>query len=311
MLKKKSVRWIGMAFILMMTLVLSACGQSQSDSDQQAMEMGGKEIEIPYTSDGSTARSLVIAEVLKEAGYDVITTPVPSSGPMYASVAQNSDAFHASGRFPDVDDSYMQKYGEDLTVYDEAHFIDDAPVGLAVPKYMSIDSIAKLDDEAEMAKEVNHQIQGTDPRNGVMKQTKAVLDDYDLDDWQLKEASDEEMLKALEEKYKKQEPIIITGWQPHWLFDTFEMKMLDDPNHAYGNEKKHVDLVFNKDFKEAHPAAYTIATRIAKDWDDKDEDALMKQIFVDKKNAEQVAQDYVDDHDRKVDDWISGVKDNQ
>lgn len=37
----------------------------------------------------------------------------------------------------------------------------------------------------------------------------------------------------------------------------------------------------------------------------------MKQIFIDKKNAEQVAQDYVDDHDRQVDDWISGVNSNK
>ncbi|XWK24033.1 hypothetical protein RAM58_00965 [Staphylococcus pseudintermedius] len=66
---------------------------------------------------------------------------------------------------------------------------------------MLIDSIAELDDEADMAKEVSHIIQGTNSRNSVMKQTKAVLEDYDLDEWQLEEASYEEMLKTLEEKY--------------------------------------------------------------------------------------------------------------
>jgi ABC-type proline/glycine betaine transport system substrate-binding protein len=35
------------------------------------------------------------------------------------------------------------------------------------------------------------------------------------------------------------------------------------PDNIYGNNNQHIDLVFNKDFKEAHPAAYTIATRMA------------------------------------------------
>lgn len=64
------------------------------------------------------------------------------------------------------------------------------------------------------------------------------------------------------------------------------MKMLDDPNNDYGNEKIHIDLVFYKDFKDEHLAAYTVATCIANDWDKKDEDDLKKQILIDQKNSE-------------------------
>ena len=46
--------------------------------------------------------------------------------------------------------------------------------------------------------------------------------------------------------------------------------MLKDPDNIYGNNNQHIDLVFNKDFK-AHPAAYTIATRMADDWSKSDE----------------------------------------
>ena len=52
--------------------------------------------------------------------------------------------------------------------------------------------------------------------------------------------------------------------------------MLKDPDKIYGNNKQHIDLVFNHNFKEKHPAAYDIATRMAKDWDRKDEDRLAK-----------------------------------
>ena len=40
--------------------------------------------------------------------------------------------------------------------------------------------------------------------------------------------------------------------------------MLDDPDKIYGSGKEH-NLVFNKNFKNNHPAAYKIATRIAND----------------------------------------------
>lgn len=54
--------------------------------------------------------------------------------------------------------------------------------------------------------------------------------------------------------------------------------MLKDPDNIYGNNNQHIDLVFNKDFKEAHPAAYTIATRMADDWSKSDEDKLAKNL---------------------------------
>ena len=42
-------------------------------------------------------------------------------------------------------------------------------------------------------------------------------------------------------------------------------------------------------------------------WDQKDEDRLAKNIFVKSKNPEQVAKDYVDNHDHNVDDWLKDI----
>lgn len=103
MLKRRSSKFLGLLATLALAIVLSACGNSGSgsgSSDDSQTSLGNKEIEIPYiASDNSTPRSLVIAEVLKKAGYDVTTTPVTASGPLYAAVSENSDSFHASGIF--------------------------------------------------------------------------------------------------------------------------------------------------------------------------------------------------------------------
>ena len=50
---------------------------------------------------------------------------------------------------------------------------------------------------------------------------------------------------------------------------------------------------------------------MAKDWKEDDEKDLAKKIFVDNKNPQQVAKDYVDDHDNKVDEWTKDIKNNK
>uniref|UniRef100_UPI0028D72C1E glycine betaine ABC transporter substrate-binding protein n=1 Tax=Staphylococcus hominis TaxID=1290 RepID=UPI0028D72C1E len=129
MLKRRSSKFLGLLATLALAIVLSACGNSgngSGSSDDSQTSLGNKEIEISYiASDNSTPRSLVIAGVLEEAGYDVTTTPVTASGPLYAAVSENSDSFHASGIFPTTDKSYYDKFKSKLTIYDDKHLIDN------------------------------------------------------------------------------------------------------------------------------------------------------------------------------------------
>ena len=68
--------------------------------------------------------------------------------------------------------------------------------------------------------------------------------------------------------------------EPSRFSKELDVKMLKDPDNIYGNNNQHIDLVFNKDFKEAHPNAYTIATRMADDWSKSDEDKLAKKSLL-------------------------------
>ena len=306
MFKTRGFKLLGLFATIALAIVLSACGNGGGSSSKDGnTSLGNKEIELPYiASDNSAPRTLVIAEVLKKAGYDVTTTPVQASGPLYASVAENADSFHASGIFPSTDKSYYNQYKSKLSVYDKKNLVDDVKVGLAVPKYeQNIDSIADLKDSKKFDKE----IQGTDARNGVMKQTKSELDEDNLDGYSLKESSDQDQFKAVQKAYKQQQPILFTAMDSSWFSKELGVKMLKDPDKIYGKEDQHINLVFNKEFKTNHPAAYTIATRMSDDWSKKDEDQLAKKIFKDQKNPEQVAKDYVDHNDNKVDEWLEGI----
>lgn len=320
MFKKSSFKILGLLATLALAIVLSACGNSGggSSSDENT-SLGKKDVNIPYiATDNSTPRSLVIAEVLKKAGYNVTTTPVQASGPLYASVSQDTDSFHASGIFPSTDKSYYNKFKSKLTVYDKKNLVDNVKVGLAVPKYeKNINSVSDLNstktksamssNNESFGKSVNWTIQGTDARNGVMKQTKSELDDGQLDKYSLNKSSDQDQFKAIQKAYKQQQPIVFTAMEPSWFSKELDIKMLKDPDKIYGKDDQHINLVFNKEFKDSHPAAYTVATRISDNWSKDDEEQLAEKIFKDNKNPEDVAKDYVDNHEEKVDKWLKGI----
>jgi len=307
---KRYLKPLGVISILALAVILTACSGDAQSKDKN-IELGEKDIEIPYSDAGSTVRSLVLSEVLEDVGYDVTLTQVQSDGSMYASISENKNAFHTSGWLPSTHREYFDKYGDDIEAYKSSDIIEKPSLSLAVPEYMDdIDSMADLKDNKKLGKSLNWTITGVDPRTGIMKKTdKAIEDnDYGLGDWKLDEGSEAEMISELMEKYEKQEPIIITGWTPHWIFNELDMKMLDDPNKIYAGEDDHINLVFNKKFADKHPAAYKIATRVAKDWEVKDENELMKKIFVENKNKEKVIEDYVDDHSNKVDKWKEDIE---
>ena len=217
MLNKRIFKYIALLSTLALVIVLSACGNSESSSSEKSKtELGDKTIEIPYiASDNSTPRSLVIAEVLKKAGYDVTTTPVPASGPLYAAVSTNEDAFHASGIFPETDKSYYEKFKDNLTLYDGKHLINNVKVGLAVPKYVqNINSIKDLKDDKDFGKSVDWTIQGTDNRNGVMQQTNDELDRDDLSKYSLNKSSDQEQFKKSKKRINSNNLFFSRQWNP-------------------------------------------------------------------------------------------------
>lgn len=303
---KKNFKVLSVAASLSVALILSACGDGSAANDDTPL--GGKDIEIPYTGDGSAARTLILAEVLDDAGYNVTKTPVESAGTLFASAAEDKDTFHASGWFPSTHQRYLDEYGDNLEVYDNEDILEDVSLSLAVPEYMDdVDSIEDLKDNDDLGDSVDWEITGIDPRTGIMKDTDKGIEDNDMEKWDLKEADDETMLSDLQESYQKQEPIIITAWKPHWIFNELDLKMLDDPDKIYGGDDEHINLVFNKQFKEEHPAAYTITARMAEDWTKKYEEDAMERIFVDGDKGDKVAEDFVDDHSQKVDKWQRGI----
>ncbi|MBD7966532.1 glycine betaine ABC transporter substrate-binding protein [Paenibacillus gallinarum] len=155
-----------------------------------------------------------------------------------------------------------------------------------------------------VGEEVNYQIVGIDPGAGIMTSTKQALEDYDLTDWTLVEGSSSAMTAMLEKALKNEEPIIITGWTPHWMFNKYDLKFLEDPLKSYG-EAEEIRTIVRKGLKEDHPTAYEFLDRF--NWT-AEEMAEMMIAIQDGSDPQQAAKEWAEAHKDKVAEWTKGLR---
>jgi glycine betaine/proline transport system substrate-binding protein len=150
---------------------------------------------------------------------------------------------------------------------------------------------------------VDHKIVGIDPGAGLMKATAKVIDEYGLDDWTLVEGSSAAMTAALKKAYDKKEPIIVTGWTPHWMFAKFDLKYLDDPKGVFGKEET-INTIVRKGLKNDLPDAYIVLDQF--NWTAEDMAVVMNNIQAGD-SPEDAAAKWVKDHADKVAEWTNGA----
>ncbi|AWB43712.1 glycine/betaine ABC transporter [Paenibacillus sp. CAA11] len=151
--------------------------------------------------------------------------------------------------------------------------------------------------------QVKHEIIGIDPGAGIMKATTKAIGDYGLSDWKLIEGSGAAMTATLDKAIKNKEPIIITGWTPHWMFSKYDLKYLDDPKKSYG-EAEEIHTVVRKGLKEDEPVAYEFLDRF--EWTDKQMGEIMTAIQ-EGAAPEEAAKKWADAHEEVIAPWIKDL----
>ncbi|GGN99284.1 glycine betaine ABC transporter substrate-binding protein [Saccharibacillus kuerlensis] len=157
--------------------------------------------------------------------------------------------------------------------------------------------------QASIGAQVDHKIIGIDPGAGIMTATQKAIDDYGLSDWNLIEGSGAAMTATLDKAIKKEEPIIITGWTPHWMFAKYDLKYLEDPKKSYGDAEE-IHTIARLGLQEDHPEAYQFLTNF--EWTEEEMGEMMIAIQ-DGTSAEQAAADFVEAHPERVAEWTNGI----
>ncbi len=239
-----------------------------------------------------------IAEaVLQDMGFDVEKTVV-SAGPMWTGVAEGDVDALVCGWLPYTHEAYIEEFGD--KVEDLGVNFDGAKIGLVVPEYVTIDSIAEL--PANMDK-FDGTIYGIDPGSGLMRHTEEdTIPAYGLEDFELIASSGMAMTVALKTAYEKDEWVVVTGWAPHWKFFAYDLKFLEDPEDTYGGSEQ-IHVIARKGFSKDKPEAASMLSKFF--LTESQLGGVMYEVNVNEVDPATAARAWVDANPDVVSEWTS------
>ncbi|RIU90660.1 glycine betaine ABC transporter substrate-binding protein [Oceanobacillus picturae] len=293
---------LGLVTGLSLSLVAAGCGSDDESSDGGSEEGSasvgdGKEVELAYVEwDSEVASTNVIGKVLEDQGYDVTLTPLDNAV-MWEAVANGEADGMVAAWLPATHKGQYEEYGDQ--VVELGTNLEGAKIGLVVPEYMDVNSIADLDQEADKT------ITGIEPGAGVVASAEQALEDYDnLEGWEVQTSSSGAMATELGNAIENEEDVIVTGWTPHWKFQAYDLKYLEDPEGSFG-EAETIDTMVREGLEEDLPNAYKILDQF--NWTTDDMESVMLDIY-NGASPEEAAATWVEDNQDKVDEWLNGVE---
>ena len=250
------------------------------------------------------AREVAITHVagvlLEEMGYNVRISSVANAA-MWASIAGGDSDAHLAAWLPlthaDLYARYQGKFEDLGTNY------EGAKLGFVVPSYVTINSTAEMAANIDKFK---GKIIGIDPGAGMsVAIEKAIADNTaGLGKFEYVSGSDAIMVAALSSAIRRGEWVIVPGWQPHWIFGEWDLKILDDPNKIFGEEET-INTIVRIGLKDDMPEVYNFLKNF--DWKQLD----LSPVMVDNKNgmdSKKSAQKFVKENRAKIDELLKATK---
>ncbi|MFP4138745.1 MAG: glycine betaine ABC transporter substrate-binding protein [Halomonas sp.] len=274
-----------------------AAGTALAAGAAQAQDKGT--VHLGYVEWASEVASTnVVRAVLEEAGYEVEMTSLSAAAMWQAVGTGDTDAIVAAW-LPTTHEDYLAEVEEDVD--DLGPNLDGTKLGLVVPDYVEIDSIEELNDNAD---DFDGEIIGIDPGAGLMSLTEEVIDTYDLE-LDLRSGSDATMVGALDSAIDNEEPIVVTGWTPHWMFAQWDLKYLEDPENVYGGAEQ-IHTIVRQGLEEDMPEAYAILD--AFEWTPEEMGEVMLMNQEDDADPYENAKQWVEDNQDLVQEWLDAAE---
>ncbi|WP_126381496.1 glycine betaine ABC transporter substrate-binding protein [Desulfovibrio ferrophilus] len=253
----------------------------------------GDKVELAYVEWAETVASTsVVQTVLQDLGYEVETIPVSAAVMWQGTAWGNVDAFTGAW-LPVTHGDYRDRVGDKLDYLGKN--LEGARIGLVVPAYVELNSIADLRGKEDMFKGL---MIGIDPGAGIMSKAELAIKEYDLD-IELMGGSGATMTAVLKESIEKGEPVVVTGWTPHWKFGRWDLKYLDDPKKVFG-DAEFIGTYARKGLAEDMPEVYAVLDAFHWTLDDCQQVMLWARDM----EPEEAARKWVDANPDKVAAWL-------
>ncbi|MCV9994119.1 glycine betaine ABC transporter substrate-binding protein [Paeniglutamicibacter sp. ZC-3] len=230
------------------TLALTACG---SGGDASAGPDNGDQSDITIGVfagwDEGLAVSHLWERILDEKGYDVTLTSADVA-PVFSGISTGDFDMAMDVWLPETHATQAEEYGD--KIQELGTWYENAKLTVAVNEDADITSLEELEGKADM---FGNRIVGIDPGAGLTKATKErVIPQYGLDGMDFVTSSTPAMLTELKKATGAGDDILVTLWRPHWAYDAFPIKDLEDPKGTLGTAE-HISTYGSLTFKEDFP----------------------------------------------------------
>lgn len=275
-----------------LAMFLTGCQKAPDQSSEK------KVVKLAYVNWAEgVAVTYLMENLLEDMGYTVEKT-MADVAPIYAAVASGDQDIMIETWVPVTHKSYWDKFSNNFE--ELGTWFEKAKLGLVVPAYVEINSIEELNTIKDG---LDGKITGIDAGAGIMGATEKVIENYGLD-LQLMSSSGPAMTAALKSAIDKNEPIVVTGWAPHWKFARYDLKFLEDPQGSYGAEEN-VKFICRKGFKEAMPDVAKLFANLK--FNTEQIGSLMDEFAQAEGNEDAAIEKWIQENKELVDSWkVSG-----
>lgn len=231
-------------------LALTACSSGSGDGDGDRLDNGDlSTVSIGVHSgwDEGIAVSALFQTMLEEDGYTVESQEA-DAGVVYTGLTGGDFDVNFDMWLPTTHADYLDQYGDQMEQL--GVWYDDARLTIAVNEDAPITSIDEL---AENADAFGNRIVGIESGAGLTRITQdEAIPAYGLDDMEFVVSSTPAMLAELKGATDAGENIAVTLWRPHWAYDAYPVRDLEDPEGAMG-EAEEIHTVGRTGFSEDYP----------------------------------------------------------
>ncbi len=275
--------------------LVSGCSSVNTKSEPNK-SAESKVLKIGYVNwaEGIAMTNLAAGILEEKMGYDVDLV-LADVAPVFTSLASGNTDVFLDTWLPVTHADYLNEYGNDIV--DLGTEYEGALIGLVVPSYVDITSIDELNNNKD---KFGGKIIGIDSGAGIMTATQKAIQQYGLD-YELINGSGPAMTASLKKAIDNNQPIVVTGWTPHWMFSRWDLKVLEDPKKIYG-ESENIHAYSRKEFEDDMPDAaeffknYKFTDEILSD--------LMGAIEDSDKEPLDTAKEWMNTHEDQVNKWL-------
>ncbi|HXR02518.1 MAG TPA: glycine betaine ABC transporter substrate-binding protein [Pseudomonas sp.] len=235
----------------------------------------------------------ITKKTLEDAGYTVKVTEFSEWGIAYAALTKGDIQALASQTDYAAADYWNRNKNRLEKLSPVSHGLYQ---GIAVPKYVDIDSVDQLNANAD---KFGGKVIGIEPGSGLMRDATNAVKAYDLK-LSLVEGSTAAMTAALKSAVDRKEWVAVTVWEPSWMVQKFDVKFLKDPKGIFPPPQSYF-WIGKKGFTADYPRAREVMAGVYVPLPDI---TAMNTQVKDGKTMDQAVKDWTDSHADLMKRWI-------